>query len=77
VALLKVQTAQNVEFDYTIGNAGLRIVAALLDLLTVALFIWFMSFVFSTFLQIRFFQDDPGILFFFCDSPAGNSVSAN
>jgi uncharacterized RDD family membrane protein YckC len=65
VALLKVQTAQNVEFDYTIGNAGLRIVAALLDLLTVALFIWFMSFVFSTFLQIRFFQDDPGILFFF------------
>jgi uncharacterized RDD family membrane protein YckC len=65
VGLLKVQTAQNVEFDFSIGNAGQRILAALLDLIVTGLYIWFMQFAFSTLLNVQFFQDDPNILFFF------------
>lgn len=65
MGLLKVQTAQNVEFDFSIGNAGQRILAALLDLIVIGVYIWLMQFTFSTLLNVEFFQGDPSILFFF------------
>ena len=65
MGLLKIQTAQNVEFDCNTGNAGQRIFAAFIDLLVLGLYIWFIQFVFKILLNIRFFEDDPNILFFF------------
>ena len=65
MGLLKIQTAQNVEFDFNTGNAGQRILAAFIDLLVMGLYVWFTQFVFKILLNIRFFDDDPDILFFF------------
>lgn len=64
MGLLKIQTAQNVEFDFNTGNAGQRIFAAFLDLLVAALYIWIIQFAFKIILNIRFFEDGLNILFF-------------
>jgi len=65
VGLLKVETAQNVEFDFNTGNAGQRILAAFIDMIVAILYVWFIQFAFKILLDIRFFEEDLNILFFF------------
>jgi uncharacterized RDD family membrane protein YckC len=62
--ILKVQTAQNVQINYELGNLGLRLVAGILDLLTVALYIFLAQFMLGAILSIDLFGNDLGILFF-------------
>ncbi len=63
MGLLKVQTAQNVEFDFDIGNPGLRILAGLLDLIVIGLYLWLMQFVFSAILSIQIFDEDLSVFY--------------
>ena len=63
MGLLKVQTAQNVEFDYTVGNPGLRILAGLLDLIVIGLYIWFLRFVFITVFNFQPFGEDLNVFY--------------
>jgi len=65
VGLLKVETAQNVEFDFNTGNAGQRILAAFIDMIVAILYVWFIQFAFKILLDIRFFEEGLNILFFF------------
>lgn len=65
MGLLKVQTAQNVEFDFETGNAVHRILAAIIDLIVVILYVWFMQFALRVILDVQVFDGDPGLLFFF------------
>ena len=65
MGLLKVRSAQNVEFDFATGNVGQRILAAVIDLILLILYVWFIQFAFKILLGIRFFSEDPDILFFF------------
>ena len=64
MSILKVQTAQNVQINYELGNLGLRLIAAILDLLTVGLYIFLAQFMLSTILSIDVFGNDIGLLFF-------------
>ena len=62
--ILKVQTAQNVQINYELGNLGLRLIAGILDLITVGLYIFLAQFMFSAILSIELFNNDIDILFF-------------
>ena len=64
MSILKVQTAQNVQINYELGNLGLRLIAAILDLLAVGLYIFLAQFMLSTILSIDVFGNDLGLLFF-------------
>ena len=64
MSILKVQTAQNVQINYELGNLGLRLIAAILDLLAVGLYIFLAQFMLSTILSIDVFGNDIGLLFF-------------
>ena len=65
MSFLKVHTAQNVLLDYQLGNVGQRVVAGLLDLILVILYIILTNWVMAEISTVRFFEDDPDILFFF------------
>ena len=64
MAILKVQTAQNVQINYELGNLGFRLIAGILDLLTVGLYIFLAQFMVSAILSIDVFGNELGLLFF-------------
>jgi uncharacterized RDD family membrane protein YckC len=64
MSILKVQTAQNVQINYELGNLGLRLIAAILDLLAVGLYIFLAQFMLSAILSIDVFGNGLGLLFF-------------
>jgi len=62
MAHLKVHTAQNVLLEYTVGNIGQRLLAAFLDLVFCAIYIWVSLWVFKGLFNSNL-MDDPGLLF--------------
>jgi uncharacterized RDD family membrane protein YckC len=62
--ILKVQTAQNVQINYELGNLGFRLIAGILDLLTVGLYVFLAQFMLSAILSIDVFGNELGLLFF-------------
>ena len=62
--ILKVQTAQNVQINYELGNLGFRLIAGILDLITVGLYIFLAQFMLSAILSIELFGNEFGLLFF-------------
>ena len=62
--ILKVQTAQNVQINYELGNLGFRLIAGILDLLTVGLYIFLAQFMLGAILSIDLFGNELGLLFF-------------
>ncbi|GEM_PF-35489 len=62
--ILKVQTAQNVQINYELGSVGLRLLAAILDLVVVILYIFIAQYLMGALANIHFFQEDLSILFF-------------
>ncbi len=65
MADLKVHTSQNVLLEYALGNVGQRLVAALLDLLVMALYLFIANFFLSKIIGYELFKTDPSILSFF------------
>ncbi|MCP4456457.1 MAG: RDD family protein [Cytophagales bacterium] len=63
MAYLKVHTAQNVLLEYTVGNIGQRLLAALLDLAICGVYIWFAQWIFQGLFSADLFDGDPGMLF--------------
>jgi uncharacterized RDD family membrane protein YckC len=59
---LKVNTSQNVLLEFTPGSIGYRILAALIDLLVCAFYIWMASNVLRSFFAIDLVDDNPEIL---------------
>lgn len=64
MGLLKVHTAQNVLLEFPVGNVGQRILAAFLDLIVCALYVFFARWIFIGLLGVELFEDNPGVLFY-------------
>ena len=62
--ILKVQTPQNVQINYELGSVGLRLVAAILDLVVAILYILLAQYLVNTIASINLFAGDISILFF-------------
>ncbi len=62
MAFLKVHTSQNVQLEFQVGNIGQRILAAIIDLLVVAIYLFMMQYAFSALLSIEIFESDLNIL---------------
>ncbi len=62
--ILKVQTAQNVQINYELGSVGLRLIAAILDLVVVILYVFIAQYLMGALAGIHLFQEDLSILFF-------------
>lgn len=62
--ILKVQTAQNVQINYQLGNLGFRLLGGILDLLAVGLYIFLTQFMLRAIMSIELFGNELGLLFF-------------
>ena len=65
MAILKVHTAQNVDIDYELGNAGERLVAAVIDLVVVILYVWGAIYLISKVMQTADILEGLNLLVFF------------
>ncbi len=65
MAILKVHTAQNVDIDYELGNAGERLVAAVIDLVVVILYIIGVVYLFDNVLNVTIIDQGVNLLAFF------------
>ena len=58
---LKVQTSQNVQISFELGAVGMRLLAALLDLLAMGLYLYLIQFILSALFSIQIFGDSINI----------------
>ncbi|MEN8249287.1 MAG: RDD family protein [Bacteroidota bacterium] len=64
MSILKVQTAQNVNIYYEVGNMGFRLLTGILDLITVALYVFLAYYLINTIFQFNFFDESFNLLVF-------------